>query len=298
MVAEVVEWLDPRPGHLVVDGTVGAGGHSRAVLPRIMPGGFLIGVDIDPEMLELARESLVATEFWPDNIRLFVASYIRIPELIAECGGSGADGIIIDAGLSADQILSPGRGFSFSVSDKLDARFNREESHYTAADVVNKKTWQELVDIFQRYGDEPHAKRIARAIVNYRQKKPIETTDELADIVVKATGRRHGRIHGATKVFQALRIEVNRELATLEEGVRNAIRSLNPSGRFVILSYHSGEDRIAKHVFREAANGMLPESEEKEFRVLTKKPLRPSEEEVRHNPKARSCRMRVLERVM
>jgi 16S rRNA (cytosine1402-N4)-methyltransferase len=299
MVDEVLERLDPRPGHTIVDGTLGGGGHSMAILPKIMPNGMLLGVELDPEMLERARDNLNHAGFRSGQFELVCGSYAKIPEYLTQCGGSGANGILIDAGICTDQVLDPGRGFSFSHSSPLDARFNQETNQTTAADIVNRASWKDLSDIIYRYGDEPRSRRIARAIVEYRDKKRIETTDELAGIVVKALGGRKpgSRIRVETRVFQAIRIAVNSELAVLEEGIRRGLGVLEPDGRMVLLSYHSGEDRIVKTLFRQAAAGQIEELADREYKILTKKPLQPTEEEVAMNARSRSAKLRAIVRV-
>ncbi len=297
MVKEVEEWLNPRPGCIVVDATLGVGGHAKALLRRITPGGVLFGFEVDPEMLEQARVNLSNEGFSQGQFRLFCESYTKAREVLHKCGERGADGIVLDAGICTEQVMDPGRGFSFSRRGPLDARFSREKTTTTAADIVNKASWNELADIFYYYGDERKARRIAREIVRYRDKKLIETTEELADVVAKAVGGRRGKkIHEATRVFQALRIAVNKELEKLERGILTLLDTLLPEGRFVVISYHSGEDRIAKNLFRSAGRGELESLVGKEFRVLTKKPLRPRPEEVRSNPRSRSARLRAISR--
>lgn len=298
MVEEVLEWLNPRPGQIIVDATLGVGEHSQRILGRIKPGGMLLGLEVDPTMISRARENLEEKGYREGEFKLYNVSYVRIQEVLEKCGERGADGILIDAGICTDQIWEPGRGFSFSLPSPLDARFNQEKPGITAADIVNRWTWQELADIFWKYGDEPRSRRIARVIVEYRDKKPIETTDELARIVLKAVGgRRHGRrIHEATRVFQSLRIVTNDELAELEKGIRQALGVLKRSSRCIVISYHSGEDRIVKNLYKMAVQGELSEVAGKNFAVLTKKPIQPLAEEIRKNPKARSAKMRVIER--
>ncbi|MCX7766076.1 MAG: 16S rRNA (cytosine(1402)-N(4))-methyltransferase RsmH [Candidatus Sumerlaeia bacterium] len=298
MVAEVVGWLAPRPGQLLVDGTIGVAGHALALLPYILPSGLLIGLDVDPMMVKKARENLVAAGFTENNFRLFCSSYTKVEEIIMACGGSGADGILIDAGICADQLFDPGRGLSFSLNGPLDGRLNQEDQTLTIGELVNRLSWQELADIFRRYGDEPQAKRIAKAIVNYREKQPISTTTELAEIIVRAKGKagHRRRHHPATTVFQALRIAVNNELDNLRTGMVAGLRSLKPGGRMVVISYHSGEDRIVKSCFRSAVGGELRELAGREYQILTLKPLKPTSAEIKQNPRARSARLRVIER--
>ena len=296
----MLEFLNPRPGKIVVDATIGAGGHTLAILPRLMPGGTLIGLDIDPKMVKLARENLMANGLWSESVKLFCESYTQLPGIIAGWCKEGADGVLIDAGVCTEQLFSPGRGFSFLHSDPLDARYNQTQNIPTAGEIVNKKSVAELADIFRRYGDEPHARRIARAIVAYREKKPIETTKELGEIVARAVGplrRGKRRLHLETRVFQALRIAVNDELNRFNQGIRVALRSLAISGRLVVISYHSGEDRIVKNLFRSAERGELEEVVGKVYKVLTKKPITPTREEITRNPRARSAKLRAIERV-
>lgn len=298
MVAEVVGWLTPRPGQLLVDGTIGVAGHALALLPHILPTGLLIGLDVDSLMLKKARENLLEAGFTENNFKLFCSSYTKVEEAILACGGSGADGILLDAGFCADQLFEPGRGLSFSLNGPLDGRFNQENQTLTIEELVNRLSWQELADIFWRYGDEPLAKRIAKAIVNYRERQPIRSTTELAEIVVKAKGKasHRRRHHPATTVFQALRVAVNNELENLREGVVAGLRSLKPAGRMAVISYHSGEDRIVKSSFRSAERGELSELSGKQYQILTPKPVKPTPAEIKQNPCARSARLRVIER--
>jgi 16S rRNA (cytosine1402-N4)-methyltransferase len=283
LLAETLELLAVRPGGLWVDGTVGLGGHAAAILRATAPDGRLLGLDKDGETLERARGAL--GELAP-RARLEQADFREIPQRLA---GEAPDGILLDLGISSAQLDDPARGFSFQAEGPLDMRMDRS-SRTTAADLVNGMRERELADLIYEYGEEPASRRIARAIVRAREEQPIRTTTGLAEIVRRAarrTGRRPG-LHPATRTFQALRIRVNRELDRLGEALLAAARTLAPRGRMVVIAFHSLEDRAVKETFR-ALDGHG-------FRSLTKKPLRPSEDETRRNPRARSARLRGLAR--
>jgi 16S rRNA (cytosine1402-N4)-methyltransferase len=282
LLAETLELLAVRPGGLFVDGTVGPGGHAAAVLRASAPDGRLLGLDRDGETLERARQRLA--EFG-ERARLEQADYREIPERL---GGEKADGILLDLGISSAQLDDAGRGFSFQAEGPLDMRMDRSGGA-TAADLVNRMRESDLADLLYEYGEEPASRRIARAIVLARERQRITTTTELADIVRRAAPRRRrpGR-HPATRTFQALRIRVNRELEGLGAAFEGAARCLKPGGRLAVISFHSLEDRAAKEAFRSLAG--------RGFRLLTKKPLRPGDAEVRENPRARSARLRAVAR--
>jgi 16S rRNA (cytosine1402-N4)-methyltransferase len=282
LLAEALELLAVRPGGLYVDGTVGLGGHAAAVLRASAPDGRLLGLDRDGETLERAWACLA--EFG-DRARLEQGDYREIPERLS---GEKADAILLDLGVSSVQLDDAGRGFSFQAEGPLDMRMDRSAGT-TAADLVSRMREKDLADLLYECGEEPASRRIARAIVFARERKPIETTTELADIVRRAAPRRRpGGLHPATRTFQALRIRVNRELEGLGEAFEGAAGCLKPGGRLAVISFHSLEDRAAKEAFRSlAARG---------FRILTKKPVRPGEAEVRANPRARSARLRAVER--
>jgi 16S rRNA (cytosine1402-N4)-methyltransferase len=282
LLAEALELLAVRPGGTYVDGTVGLGGHAAALLRASSPDGRLLGLDRDGETLERARARLA--EFG-GRVRLEQGDYREIPERLA---GEKTDGILLDLGVSSAQLDDAGRGFSFQAEGPLDMRMDRSAG-MTAADLVNRMRESELANLIYEFGEEPASRRIARAIVFARERQPIETTTGLADIVRRAAPRRRpGGLHPATRTFQALRIRVNRELEGLGEAFEGAARCLKPGGRLAVIAFHSLEDRAAKEAFRAlAARG---------FRVLTKKPVRPGEAEVRANPRARSARLRAVER--
>jgi 16S rRNA (cytosine1402-N4)-methyltransferase len=282
LLAEALELLAVRPGGFCVDGTVGLGGHAAAVLRASAPDGRLLGLDRDGETLAAAEVRLA--EFG-SRVRLEQGDYRAIPERLA---GGTADAILLDLGVSSVQLDDPARGFSFQAEGPLDMRMDRAAGT-TAADLVNRMRESELAFLIHEYGEEPASRRIARAIVFARERKPIETTTELADIVRRAAPRRRpGGLHPATRTFQALRIRVNHELDALGEALVRIAGCLAPGGRMAVIAFHSLEDRAAKGAFRAL--------EERGFRVLTKKPVRPGENEVRANPRARSARLRAVAR--
>jgi len=297
MVAEVLDLLAVQPGGRYLDGTVGEGGHAQAILEASAPDGRLLGLDLDPLALERARQRLAP---FGERVRLVRASYARMGEVARQEGFAPVDGILLDLGLSSLQLEGEERGFSFRQEAPLDMRFDPDQP-LTARDLVNRLPVGELARLLREYGEERRAWAIARAIVRHR---PVETAGQLARIVEGAVGRR-GRLHPATRTFQALRIAVNRELETLEEGLREAVRLLAPGGRLAVLSYHSLEDRRVKRFFRDMARGCtcppdLPGcrcGRSPVLRPLTRKPVRPRPEEVRENPRARSARLRAGVRV-
>jgi 16S rRNA (cytosine1402-N4)-methyltransferase len=282
LLAETLELLAVRPGGLWVDGTVGLGGHAAAMLRASAPDGRLLGLDRDGETLERARANL--GEF-AGRARLEKADFREIPQQLS---GEAPDGILLDLGISSAQLDDPARGFSFQAEGPLDMRMDRT-SPTTAADLVNRMREKDLADLIYDCGEEPASRRIARAIVRAREQAPIRTTTELAAIVRRAAPRsRRPGLHPATRTFQALRIRTNRELEGLGQAIERAALTLAPRGRMVVIAFHSLEDRAAKESFRGlAARG---------FRLLTKKPLRPGEQETRRNPRARSARLRAIAR--
>jgi len=281
MVRETIACLDPRPGQVIVDCTVGEGGHAAAILPRIFPGGTLIGIDRDEEAVARARERMM--NFNGNRIVFAHDSFSQLPRVAAGLGFSQVDGVLFDLGASTRQFLDPARGFSFRQAGPLDMRMDRREET-TAADLVNRLPPPELERIIGEFGGERWAKRIARAIQRERGRSPIGTTDRLAAVVARAVPGR-GRIHPATRTFQALRIVLNRELEELERGLAAALSLLRPGGRICVIAFHSLEDRIVKQVFRAWKREGAAE-------LLTARPLRPSREEERANPRGRSARLR------
>lgn len=282
LLEEVLEALAVRPAGLYVDGTVGLGGHAHAILDRSAPDGRLLGVDRDAESLERARLRLAGHG---ERVRLMHADYRELPQIL---GAERPRGVLLDLGLSSAQLDTPERGFSFQVEGPLDMRMDRSQ-HETAAHLVNRLPEKELADLFFHLGEEPAARRIARAVVRERDRAPIRTTTQLAAVVRRAAGRRRGRrLDPATRAFQALRIAVNRELEGLGSLLAELAARLAPGGRMAVVAFHSLEDRQVKQAFRALGT--------EGFRLLTRKPVRPGPDELRRNPRARSARLRGIER--
>jgi 16S rRNA (cytosine1402-N4)-methyltransferase len=289
MVREVLAGLVVRPDRLYVDGTLGEGGHAVAILSRITGVGELWGFDRDPEVLQTAATRLAP---FTSHFRLFHQSYGQVGRILEEAGRRGAAGILLDLGLSSFSLQSSGRGFSFQRDEPLDMRFDPEGDDPTGAQLLNTLPQQELERIFRAYGEEPRARSLSRRVCEARRQRPWRTTGQLAAMVLQALGPRaaRSRVHPATRVFQALRIAVNRELEELEKFLDGAPHWLTPGGRLVIISYHSLEDRPVKHRF-------LAWEKAGVMRRLTKKPLTPSADEVRQNPRARSAKLRLAEKI-
>lgn len=275
----VIDSLAPRDGGRYVDATLGAGGHAAGILDASAPTGRLLGLDADPTALVRASENLAR---YGARALLVHSNFENLNAIAAAHGFAPADGIVLDLGLSSMQLSDAARGFSFLTDGALDMRFNPDEET-TAADLVNSLDEKELADLIFEYGEERASRRIARAIVDAR---PIRSARELAEVIERALGRR-GRIHPATRTFQALRIAVNRELQVLDHVLPQVVETLKLGGRVAIIAFHSLEDRRVKNFFRET----------KGLRVLTKHPLQPTDEEIVANPRSRSAKLRVAERV-
>ena len=289
MLEEVLAWLRPQAGGLYLDGTVGAGGHGRAILEASGPDGRVIGLDRDAVAVAAARETL---SVFGDRALIVQAEYREAAKVVRDATARRLDGALLDLGVSSMQLDQAVRGFSFMAEGPLDMRMDQREPR-TAADLVNRLPEKELARVLFEYGEERYSRRIARAIIRRRETAPILTTLALVDVLRGAVppAYLYGRLHFATRTFQALRIAVNRELEDLGSSLRLVAGLLRPGGRFVVLSFHSLEDRIVKHTFRALASG-----EEAGFAVLTKRPLEPSERECAENPRARSAKLRVIER--
>jgi 16S rRNA (cytosine1402-N4)-methyltransferase len=287
MTAEALGFLRPSGGGLFVDCTVGAGGHARALLEA--GASRLIGLDRDQEALAVARQALAA---WADRVELIHADYRALDTVLDRCGVPLVDGALADLGVSSLQLDSDRRGFSFRKDQPLDMRMDQSAGE-TAADLLARASERELADTIYAFGEERFSRRIARALVEARNKGPITTTERLATIVRRAIPRRgSGRIDPATRTFQALRIWVNRELEGLDQFLHTAVRRLRAGARLVVLTFHSLEDRIVKHTLRALAAAAEPA-----IRILTKKPIVPDADEVHHNPRARSAKLRAAERL-
>lgn len=288
MLDEVVEYLRPQAGGIFVDGTLGLGGHAEAVLKLIGPQGRLIGIDRDAESLRMARERLRPYLSQCDFVQ---EDFRDIDKVLEGLKVNKVDGILLDLGISSFQLDNPQRGFSFRADGPLDMRMD-QNGRLSAFDLINSLSEKEISIILRNYGEERWHNRIARTIVTQRAQNVIETTQELSQIILRAIPyhQKKGRIHAATRTFQAFRIAVNRELESLEIVMGKCIGLLKDKGRLVVISFHSLEDRIVKQKFRSLAK-------EGKINLITKKPLRPGEEESERNPRARSARIRVAERV-
>ncbi len=292
--------MQPRTGGIYVDATLGGGGHAEAILERSQPGGRLIGIDRDDAAIAAASRRLAR---FGDAALLIRENFAAIGEVLAQLGLPRVDGILFDLGASSMQFADAARGFSFSEPGPLDMRMDRRQRR-TAADLVNRLLQRELADLIWRHGQERWARRIARAILKAR---PLHTTTELAAVVGKGIPRRAWprRIHPATRTFQALRIAVNDELVNLENAIPAAAEALREAGRLCVITFHSLEDHTVKHTFLRLSRGCTrtPGSSAStvqgapHLRVLTRKPVTPSEEEVARNPRARSAKLRVVERL-
>ncbi|MCK9294912.1 MAG: 16S rRNA (cytosine(1402)-N(4))-methyltransferase RsmH [Desulfobulbaceae bacterium] len=281
LLDEVIHYLAPQDGGLYVDGNLGLGGHSGAILEASSPSGRVIGFDWDEDALARARVNL---ERYQGRVEFVRRNFAEIREVLAELKVDRVDGLLLDLGLSSLQLDVSGRGFTFQGSEPLDMRMD-VRSRETAADLLNRASEQELADIFYLYGEERQARRIASYVVDVRRKIPLATTDQLVKIVENAVPRRFWpkKIHVATKVFQALRIAVNRELDNLEQILGSAAGIVKPGGRICVISFHSLEDRLVKRAFRN--NPALE--------PVTAKAVTAAEEEILTNPRSRSARLRV-----
>jgi 16S rRNA (cytosine1402-N4)-methyltransferase len=305
MPGEVVAMLAARPGTLHIDATVGGGGHAERILAASDPDGRLLGLDADGAAIARVRERLAGR--YGDRLQLRQANFRELGAVAPDAGFGAVDGCLFDLGLSSDQLADPERGFSFRTAGRLDMRFDTSRG-VPAAELLASLDAGELTALFRRYGEEPFAGRIARAVVEARRTAPVETAADLASLVERVTpsrapGRR--RVHPATRVFQALRVAVNEELEALQEALAAALDLLRPGGRLVVLSYHSLEDRIVKRFFQAERRGCTcpPEApvcvcgRQPRLRLVTPKGLVPEEAEVAANPRARSARLRAAERL-
>ena len=291
MLDEVISFIKPCKGDIIVDATIGAGGHSCEILKRIQPDGLLIGIDKDEEILKIAGKLLSKIN---DCYKLYQADFVNLGYILEKLKISKVNGILLDLGVSSLQLDSLDRGFSFSKEGPLDMRMDRTQG-ITAEDLLKRLSEREMADVFWRYGEERKSRRVARAIIQERKRRTdIKTTTQLAKIVEKALytpGRylKKRKIHPATRVFQALRIAVNDELKSLEQFLNDACGFLAGGSRIVVMSFHSLEDRLVKRAFREGKNTSCLE-------ILTKKPLIPLDLEIRENVRSRSAKLRAAER--
>jgi len=301
LLNEAVEGLNCEDNKIYVDATAGGGGHSVEIARRIGEKSRLLAFDVDMDAISAATEKL---KDFGHNSKIVNASYTQIPEILKQEGFDKiTGGVLFDLGASYHQLTKAERGFSFSQEARLDMRFDKEQK-LTAYDVVNKFSEKELADIFYKYGEERFSRQIAKKIIEKRKIKPIETTLELADTIKTSAYFAKSKIHPATRVFQALRIYVNRELQNIETTLQQIIPLLGIGARIVVISFHSLEDRIVKNIFREYSTDckcpkeqMICKCEPKLLKIITKKPITPADEELRENPSARSSKLRIAERV-
>jgi len=290
MLREVIDYLDLAPGKIIVDATIGTGGHSFEILKKITPGGRLIGLDRDENSLAVCRQRL--SEF-NGSYELVHANFVDLDQVLEKLGIAGIDGIVFDLGISTYQLKDIERGFSFQEEGPLDMRMDKS-SYITAYDLLNNLDEREISSILWNLGQERWHNRIARLLVQERRVEPISTTSQLADLVMRAIPYRYRksyyRIHPATRTFQAVRIAVNRELEILESAVKKAVAILKKKAKICVISFHSLEDRAIKHTFRALkAEGLID--------IITAKPMTPVESEVAANPSSRSSKFRVAERI-
>lgn len=281
LLDEISNYLKPEPKSLLIDGTVGLGGHAATLLPRVLPGGRLLGIDRDATNLEMARERLSG---FGDAVVLVHDSYANVKTHAHAHGFDYVNAILLDLGFSSVHVDDPRRGFSFQNDGPLDMRYDQSQS-LTASEIVNTWSEEELARIFRQYGEELNARFLARLITKNRDKNPITRTTQLAELIASTT-RRHGKIHPATKVFQALRIVVNDELGELERALPECVNLLKSGGRLAIISFHSLEDRLIKQFFKSTPA----------LKVVTKRPVTASREEIAQNPRSRSAKLRVAEK--
>ena len=281
LVKEVLKYLNPKPGEDFIDGTFGFGGHSAELLERNKPNGRVLGIELDAEVVAILEKK-------PLNKRLVLVqgSFADLEKIAKKNNFNKVNGILLDVGMSLWQIKESGRGFSFQGDEPLDMRFDKRKE-LTAEEIINQWTEKDLIEIFDKYGGERFARRIARMIYLERKSMRIKTARQLAEIIKKAipASQRHQKIHLATRVFQALRIAVNKELENLEKCLPQALELLEKDGRLVVISFHSLEDKIVKNFFR-------GETKKSEMKILTEKPIVPGLEEIQNNPRSRSAKLR------
>ena len=295
---QIITAIQPQRGKKYIDGTLGAGGHAWGILTESAPDGQLLGLDVDPTALELAGKRLA--EFG-ERATIVRASHTTLAEQMAQIGWEQVDGILLDLGASSMQFDTAGRGFSFMQDGPLDMRFNPTQP-LTAADIVNTWDANSLADVLYHYGEERRSRQLARAIIAAR---PLETTGQLAEVVEKFLGKEPGKkIHPATRTFQALRIAVNDELEAIHQTLPQAMDALAPGGRLAVISFHSLEDRIVKNIFRDHSRSlydpedpMMREIRPAVIRLVSRKPLVATDEEIEQNPRSRSAKLRVIEKL-
>lgn len=291
LLREVLSAFSPKAGDRFIDATVNGGGHARAILERVGHEGRLLGMDRDCELIRRLKEEQAAGGL--ENGEFVCANFGKIATTARRFEFDSVSGVLFDLGFSSEHMNMTGRGFSFLRDEYLDMRYDQDEATATARDLLKYLSEKELLRLLQEYGEERYARAIAHAITEARKRKKIETTAELADIVMRAVSRRasrHERIHPATRTFQAIRIAVNHELAYLQEAIPQAVSLLRPRGRIAVIAFHSLEDRLVKTIFRELSRKNI-------LKLINKKVIRPREDEIRMNPRARSAKLRVGEKI-
>ena len=300
LLQEVLFYLLTARNGFYVDGTLGGGGHAEAILEQLTPHGKLIGIDLDDDALKEAGKHL---ERFRDRTIFAKENFKNIKSVLSQNGVKQVQGIFLDLGVSSYQIDEPAKGFSFQMNEQLDMRMDRHQQA-NARHIINQYDEQALVDILWKYGEEKHSRRIAKAIVQRRTEQPIETTGQLAAIIERTVGGQYLN-KSLARVFQAIRIEVNNEIENLRHVLYDCVDALNPGGRLVVISYHSLEDRLVKYAFRAASaqtipsgNKIIPDTPlQPVLKILTRKPVTASEEEMANNPRARSAKLRAAEKV-
>ena len=300
MAEEVTEFLTINPDGVYIDGTIGGGGHAEVILDRLTDKALYIGIDKDATAIDYCKERFKDSTA---KVELFQGNFSMMYEIAERMSVKGVDGVLLDLGVSSTQIDLPERGFSFSSDGPLDMRMD-QDSGISAADLIKSLTERELADLIYEYGEERHSRKIATAIVNFQKKSPISTTSDLSSIV-KRVIMGNMKTKSLARVFQALRIAVNDELSSLEEGLTAAIKLLKKGGRIVVLSYHSLEDRIVKNRLRDLSKSHIEDPESptgyrdqvKELKLLTKKVIKPTGSEIERNPRSRSARLRAAEKL-
>lgn len=295
---EVLDLLRPRPGGQYIDGTLGAGGHSAGLLTATAPSGRVLALDRDTNAVAFAQQRLA---HYHERVTFIHTNYADMAQIAPQHGFDQVDGILLDLGLSSRQLDSASRGFSFRQEATLDMRFDTSQGE-TAADLINNLSSAELADLFWQYGEERHSRRYARAIIAHR---PLQTTTQLAALIAQHAPRSKKRIHPATQVFQALRIAVNDELGSLKRGLPAALTLLKPTGRVAIISFHSLEDRFVKQQFRQLSQDCICPPQQPlctcdtqpTIKRITRKVIKPSPAEIQQNPRSRSARLRVAEKL-
>lgn len=305
LLKEVIENLNPKPNQNFIDCTLGGGGHALAILKLNSPRGKVLGIDLDKSAIEIVKLKMKNEKLKANRLIAVNANFKDLKKIVLQNNFKNISGILIDLGFSSMQIADPEKGFSFLLDAPLDMRYGEEGE--TASEIINNRPRSELERILKEYGEERFAKQIAKEICEARKRKPIRTTFELVGIISKAVPKRfqHGRIHFATKTFQALRIAVNDELNNLKSFLPQAVEILAPGGRLAVISFHSLEDRIVKYFFkRESTDCLCPKEipfcqckHKASLKIITKKPIIPTEEEVEINPRSRSAKLRVAEKI-